>query len=135
MALSSSSSLRSRSSKNKKNLLSSSNGMSTRKLKRILLAGDGDFSFSSSLAAAVKDGRNITATSLDTTESLFEKYKNIATDNIKKLRDTGATVIHGVDATTMNTNPQLQSLAFDLIIFNNPHAGFKHGDKSKRAIE
>ncbi|GFP90973.1 uncharacterized protein at4g26485 [Phtheirospermum japonicum] len=91
----------------------------------ILLVGEGDFSFSCSLAMAFGLATNIVATSFDTYERLMEKYKS-AYANIAVLEIMGATVLHGVDATQMRTFPDLRLRKFDRIIYNFPHAGF-HG--------
>ncbi|KAF8024461.1 hypothetical protein BT93_F1591 [Corymbia citriodora subsp. variegata] len=95
----------------------------------ILLVGEGDFSFSSSLASAFGSAfgsaSNITATSLDRYDALTKKYKK-AKSNLCKLEKLGASVLLGVDATKMKYEPDLSVRKFDRIIFNFPHAGF-HG--------
>ncbi|GMJ10510.1 hypothetical protein HRI_004720200 [Hibiscus trionum] len=92
---------------------------------QILLVGEGDFSFSSSLANAFASASNICATSLDSYDVLKRKYKN-AVSNLENLRKLGATLLHGVDATKMKHHTDLANRKFDRIIFNFPHAGF-HG--------
>ncbi|KAL5803740.1 hypothetical protein ACOSQ3_030540 [Xanthoceras sorbifolium] len=82
---------------------------------QILLVGEGDFSFAACLAKAFGTASNIIATSLDSK----------ATSNLKELQDLGCTIVHGVDASTMNQHPQLINFkSFDRIVFNFPHAGF-----------
>ncbi|GJN33673.1 hypothetical protein PR202_gb22294 [Eleusine coracana subsp. coracana] len=89
----------------------------------ILTVGDGDFSFSLALATAFGSGANIVATSLDSYGALRVKYSE-AESNVMELERLGATVLHGVDAKTMNCRGDLKNKRFDRIIFNFPHAGF-----------
>ncbi|XP_047051685.1 heavy metal-associated isoprenylated plant protein 41-like [Lolium rigidum] len=89
----------------------------------ILTVGDGDFSFSLSLATAFGSGKNIVATSLDTYEELNSNYSDAAS-NVRELERLGATVLHGVDAKEMNVHADLWPRLFDRIVFNFPHAGF-----------
>ncbi|XP_020536956.1 heavy metal-associated isoprenylated plant protein 41 isoform X3 [Jatropha curcas] len=89
----------------------------------ILLVGEGDFSFSSSLANSFGSASNIVATSLDSYDVLVKMYKN-AKSNLENLLKLGATILHGVDATKMKFHPDLKMRKFDRIIFNFPHAGF-----------
>ncbi|KAL8028921.1 hypothetical protein ABFX02_14G194300 [Erythranthe guttata] len=72
---------------------------------RILVVGDGDFSFSACLAVAFVCASNIIATSLDSIS-------------------TGCVVMHGIDATKMANHPLIGHLKFDRVIFNFPFAGF-----------
>ncbi|KAK4439659.1 hypothetical protein Salat_0300800 [Sesamum alatum] len=90
---------------------------------RILLVGEGDFSFSTCLATAFGLAFNIIATSLDSREFLEKHYRN-APFNIAELRIRGCKVMHGIDATKMATHELLGHLTFDRIIFNFPFAGF-----------
>ncbi|KAK3194800.1 hypothetical protein Dsin_026110 [Dipteronia sinensis] len=91
--------------------------------QKILLVGEGDFSFAACLAKAFASASNITATSLDSKESLAWKYTR-ATSNLKELEELGCTMVHGVDANTMNQHPDLIFKSFDRIVYNFPHAGF-----------
>ncbi|XP_059658891.1 uncharacterized protein At4g26485-like [Cornus florida] len=90
---------------------------------RILLVGEGDFSFSACLATAFGSAVNMVATSLDSQESLKIKHPT-AKANLEQLKELGCTVLHGVDASTMSCDPFLNSKLFDRIVFNFPHAGF-----------
>ncbi|GFP90972.1 uncharacterized protein at4g26485 [Phtheirospermum japonicum] len=91
---------------------------------RILLVGEGDFSFALCLATAFGDASNIVATSLDSEEMLGLKYNGAAAANIALLKDKGCTILHVVDACSMSLHPQLKHRKFDRIVFNFPHAGF-----------
>ncbi|KAF3777111.1 Ferredoxin-fold anticodon-binding domain-containing protein 1 [Nymphaea thermarum] len=94
--------------------------------QRILLVGEGDFSFSLSLASAFGFATGMVATSLDSK----------ATSNVKRLRQLGCKVLHGIDATTMSKNRSLRrAKKFDRIVYNFPHAGFICPEASAFQIE
>ncbi|KAL7084056.1 hypothetical protein ACP275_14G201600 [Erythranthe tilingii] len=90
---------------------------------RILVVGDGDFSFSTSLAVAFGSASNMIATSLNSISFLNENYANAAS-NIEELTSRGCVVMHGIDATKMANHPLIGHLNFDRVIFNFPFAGF-----------
>ncbi|XP_031104704.1 uncharacterized protein LOC116009722 isoform X1 [Ipomoea triloba] len=98
---------------------------------KILLVGEGDFSFSASLAVAFGSATNMTATSLDSEEFLTFHYCK-AFLHLKELKKRGCKVIHGVDATSMAYHPSLMGSMFDRIIFNFPYAGF-YNDSSRES--
>ncbi|GAB4836019.1 hypothetical protein Ancab_000937 [Ancistrocladus abbreviatus] len=90
--------------------------------QKMLLVGEGDFSFSACLAVAFGTAANMVATSLDSREFLLENY-SMAMWNILELTSRGCMVMHGVDATKMASHHSLHTMIFDRIIFNFPHAG------------
>ncbi|KAK9268971.1 hypothetical protein L1049_000738 [Liquidambar formosana] len=90
---------------------------------KILLVGEGDFSFAACLAIAFGSANNMVATSLDSKGLLMEKHPT-AGPNLKELEDRGCTIVHDVDAHTMSQHPLLTNKLFDRIVFNFPHAGF-----------
>ncbi|GAB4836022.1 hypothetical protein Ancab_000940 [Ancistrocladus abbreviatus] len=90
--------------------------------QKMLLVGEGDFSFSACLAVAFGTAANMVATSLDSREFLLENY-SMAEWNILELTSRGCMVMHGVDATKMASHHGLHAMIFDRIIFNFPHAG------------
>ncbi|KAL7130735.1 hypothetical protein ABFS83_13G153700 [Erythranthe nasuta] len=90
---------------------------------RILLVGEGDFSFSACLAVAFGSASNMIATSLDSQAFLEENYGS-APSNIEKLKRRGCKVMHEIDATKIANHESLGRLKFDRIIFNFPFAGF-----------
>ncbi|KAH6768135.1 hypothetical protein C2S51_013471 [Perilla frutescens var. frutescens] len=91
---------------------------------RILLVGEGDFSFSACLAAAFgASATNIIATSLDSIAFLKKNYGR-AMSNIAELRSRGSKAMHEIDATEIANHELLRRLQFDRIIFNFPFAGF-----------
>lgn len=86
---------------------------------RILTVGDGDLSFSRSLA---KQGyaHKLIATTHESLESIYHTYPN-AEDILSSLRSDGVTLYHEIDATTLETYPQLQDAdRFDIVIWNFP---------------
>ncbi|XP_058725456.1 uncharacterized protein At4g26485-like [Vicia villosa] len=92
---------------------------------KILLVGEGDFSFSLSLARAFGSAANMVATSLDDRESLVLKYGS-ASSNLNELEVLGCTIFHNVDVHNMTQHHYLNNKSFNRIIFNFPHAGFDY---------
>ncbi|KAF7141674.1 hypothetical protein RHSIM_Rhsim06G0233400 [Rhododendron simsii] len=101
---------------------------------QILLVGEGDFSFSLSLAHSFGSASNIVASSLDSFAELTKKYKQVKS-NLVKLVKLGAYLLHEVDATSMKLHTDLQMRKFDRIIFNFPHAGFYGKEDNKDLIK
>jgi 25S rRNA (uracil2634-N3)-methyltransferase len=62
------------------------------------------------------------------------EYSN-AMSNLKELEERRCTVLHGVDAHTMNRHPLLHLKLFDRIVFNFPHAGFTWKEHNDCQIE
>ncbi|KAL6562479.1 hypothetical protein OROGR_003486 [Orobanche gracilis] len=94
--------------------------------QRILLVGEGDFSFSACLARSFVFASNMVSTSLDSKRFLKKHYKN-AVSNIAELSRRGCMVMHGIDATVMVDHEILGGLKFDRIVYNFPFAGFFKG--------
>ncbi|XP_025626731.2 uncharacterized protein [Arachis hypogaea] len=99
---------------------------------QILLVGDGDFSFSLSLARSFGSASNIVASSLDSYDDVTKNYKQ-AKSNLDELKQLGACLYYGVDATKMKYLLELKMRRFDRIIFNFPHAGF-HGKEDNLTV-
>ncbi|KAL6531508.1 hypothetical protein OROMI_027871 [Orobanche minor] len=91
--------------------------------QRILLVGEGDFSFSTCLARAFGLAPNMVATSLNSRDFLVKNYAN-ALPNIVELGIRKCKVMHEIDATVMANHEFLGGIKFDRIIFNFPFAGF-----------
>lgn len=95
---------------------------------RILLIGEGNFSFTRALIEdppTVLESlapENITATALDTEEECYDKYPECPSI-ITFLRDRGVEVIFGVNATHLERHPLLKDRNWDRIVWNFPHAG------------
>ncbi|KAK9937408.1 hypothetical protein M0R45_014202 [Rubus argutus] len=100
--------------------------------QKILLVGEGDFSFAICLAKAFGSASNMLATSLNSREELGVNYSN-AMNNLKELEDRGCTILHGVDVHTMSQHPDLIYRRFDCIIYNFPHAGYVRGFSSSES--
>ena len=91
--------------------------------QKILVVGDGDFSFSQGLVRHLKGrGSGLTLTSYDSAQQVLGKYKT-AKSNIEKVKAAGATVLHGVDGTNLKKSFSVDGGKFDRIIFNFPHSG------------
>ncbi|KAK9134069.1 hypothetical protein Scep_013597 [Stephania cephalantha] len=94
---------------------------------KILLVGEGDFSFSACLGRAFGRADNMVATSLNSQEFLKRNYGN-AMSNVDSLRSRGCIVIHNVDATKMAGNRRHNNVSYDRIVYNFPHAGFSKNE-------
>ncbi|CAH8392221.1 unnamed protein product [Eruca vesicaria subsp. sativa] len=92
--------------------------------QKILLVGEGDFSFTLSLARAFGSATNLTATTLDSQERNFKNGKA----NVEELERLGCNVVFGVNVHSMTAKPNFGgSATYDRVIFNFPHAGFDYG--------
>ncbi|OWY96529.1 hypothetical protein PHMEG_00033181 [Phytophthora megakarya] len=90
--------------------------------QRILVVGDGDFSFSLALAVFL-GGTNLAATCYDSKLDLKAKYSN-ALLNCDALETAGAQVHFDVDATHLEKENWLnRAQPFQSIVFNFPHLG------------
>lgn len=86
----------------------------------ILTVGDGDLSFSVSLASTIKDPSRLVATTYEPKENLARSYPKTALSNIAKLQKLGCQVLHGVDAETLTAETFANEGGFDFVIFNFP---------------
>ncbi|XP_058068187.1 uncharacterized protein At4g26485-like [Magnolia sinica] len=89
---------------------------------KILLVGEGDFSFSACLAKAFGSATNMVATSYDSKEKLESKHWSSG-DHLEELKGLGCMVLHDIDVHVMNQQPILKKMKFDRIVYNFPHAG------------
>lgn len=114
---------------------------------RVLLVGDGDFSFAVSI---IQEGyvysEYLVASGYDTREEAIAKYPN-AEGNLKFLEREGIKVFHSIDATdlvssfkiTKNKKKNILQLFplgdFDYIMFNFPHTGRGVKDVTRNIME
>ena len=95
---------------------------------RILLIGEGNFSFTRSLvidpptALQYLPPANITATAYDSEEECYEKYPG-SQEVVQSLREKNVEVIFSVDATRLEKHATLKTRRYDKIVWNFPHAG------------
>ncbi|KAE8592610.1 hypothetical protein XENTR_v10018809 [Xenopus tropicalis] len=98
----------------------------------ILLVGEGNFSFSVCLCDLSHGKHHITATCFEAEDKVCRQ--TLAWDNVQDLREKGAAVLFGVDATDLSGNEMLANKLYDQIIFNFPHCGRKAGVKKNRDL-
>ncbi len=82
-----------------------------------LLVGEGNLSFSLSLALKLKNNHNIIASTFENHDELTDLTK----DNAKHLSELGVNVMHGIDATKLDHS--FKNIKFNKIIFQFPNAG------------
>nr|CAD7265986.1 unnamed protein product [Timema shepardi] len=87
--------------------------------ERVLLVGEGNFSFAVDLFKLGKCLK-ITATCLEA-EICVEPGKS----NVHYLDERGVRVLFGIDGTKLTDHPQLKNVTFSKILFNFPHVGGK----------
>mmetsp|Transcript_19859 Transcript_19859/g.36856 ORF Transcript_19859/g.36856 Transcript_19859/m.36856 type:complete len:387 (-) Transcript_19859:39-1199(-) len=95
-----------------------------RSSQRILLVGEGSFSFARALSTKI-GGKNIVASSLDSRKVVLEKYDDVGEGALIDLRNSGAKVYHDIDATNKDHLETClgQWEYFDVVVFNFPHLG------------
>lgn len=99
---------------------------------RILLVGEGDFSFAKSIVEN-HGCYDVTASCLDSKDQLFEKYKPQAEEHVQYLEDEGQTVLYNIDATKLDSIKALRkSSLFRTMLFNFPHVGGKSKDVNRQ---
>lgn len=104
--------------------------------QKILLVGEGDFSFSACLATAFRSAVNMVATSLHSQELLKVKHWTSEAE-LQTLERLGCLILHEVDVYGMGYHPTLSRMKFDVVIFNFPHAGHFYGfcERDEELIE
>ncbi|EIN14362.1 hypothetical protein PUNSTDRAFT_140670 [Punctularia strigosozonata HHB-11173 SS5] len=116
---------------------------------RILLVGEGNFSFTRALAlhtpvtysepSSSSDPLNylppgnITATAYDSEEDCYNKYTD-AKEIVAGLRQAGVEVLFGVDATRLEKASKLRGRQYDRIVWNFPHAGSGISDQDRNIL-
>ncbi len=103
---------------------------------RILVVGDGDFTFSLALAKHLGDEANLVATSyqiISELQSIYDKI-DITLENLNHFERV--TVQHGVDATKLSKTLAPDALAkpFDFVIFNFPCIPDEEGKDGQSSV-
>lgn len=107
--------------------------------ERVLIVGEADFSWSASLvadAAATGGGaesgggdatprrRRLACTSFDSLPTLRVKYGAAVDAHLRALKASGASALHGIDATGLSREEALRARGpFEVIAFHFPHVG------------
>ncbi|XP_053449651.1 ferredoxin-fold anticodon-binding domain-containing protein 1 isoform X1 [Nycticebus coucang] len=100
--------------------------------RRLLLVGEGNFSFAVALSRTLDPSTSLTATCLPGLVDLARDP--VAQQNLQRLRERGAEVRFGVDCTRLADTFELQDRGFDRIYFNFPHCGRKAGVAKNREL-
>ncbi|XP_008063779.1 ferredoxin-fold anticodon-binding domain-containing protein 1 [Carlito syrichta] len=99
---------------------------------RLLLVGEGNFSFAAALSETLDPGTCLTATCLRRPADLARDP--VTRENLQRLRERGAEVRFGVDCTQLANAFELHDRTFDRIYFNFPHCGRKAGVARNREL-
>ncbi|NWZ50425.1 FDXA1 protein, partial [Haliaeetus albicilla] len=98
--------------------------------RRVLLLGEGNFSFAASLCGAA--GTHVVATCYESEEEVAARGR--AAESIRRLRERGAEVLFSVDCTKLKDYFLPEKRDFDCIYFNFPHCGRKAGVVKNREL-
>ncbi|XP_076214618.1 ferredoxin-fold anticodon-binding domain-containing protein 1 isoform X1 [Aptenodytes patagonicus] len=99
-------------------------------VRRVLLLGEGNFSFAASLCRAA--GTHVVATCYESEEEVSGRGR--AAESIRRLRERGAEVVFSVDCTKLKDYFLPEKREFDCIYFNFPHCGRKAGVVKNREL-
>ncbi|XP_012325979.2 ferredoxin-fold anticodon-binding domain-containing protein 1 isoform X1 [Aotus nancymaae] len=100
--------------------------------RRLLLVGEGNFSFAAALSETLDQRTRLTATCLQLPAELDRDP--VARENLQCLRERGIDVRFGVDCTQLSDVFELHDREFDQIYFNFPHCGRKAGVAKNREL-
>ncbi|XP_072740823.1 ferredoxin-fold anticodon-binding domain-containing protein 1 isoform X2 [Ciconia boyciana] len=99
-------------------------------VRRVLLLGEGNFSFAASLCGAA--GTHVVATCYESEEEVSGRGR--AAESIRRLRERGDEVVFSVDCTKLKDYFLPEKREFDCIYFNFPHCGRKAGVVKNREL-
>ncbi|XP_006151045.1 alpha-1,2-mannosyltransferase ALG9 isoform X4 [Tupaia chinensis] len=100
--------------------------------RRLLMVGEGNFSFAAALSETLDPCTCLTATCLQSPADLTGDL--VAQENLQRLRERGAEVRFGVDCTQLADVFGMHHREFDRIYFNFPHCGRKAGVAKNREL-
>ncbi|KAL0951849.1 hypothetical protein HGRIS_008510 [Hohenbuehelia grisea] len=108
---------------------------------KILLIGEGNFSFAHALVYDPPSGHslehlppvNVTATAYDSERECYLKYPE-AEAIVQRLRERGVEVLFGVDGTKLERVSALKGRKWDRILWNFPHAGKGIADQDRNIL-
>ncbi|NXP49363.1 FDXA1 protein, partial [Heliornis fulica] len=98
--------------------------------RRVLLLGEGNFSFAASLCGTA--GTYVVATCYESEEEVSRRGR--AAESIRLLRERGAEVVFSVDCAKLKDHFLSEKGEFDCIYFNFPHCGRKSGVVKNREL-
>ena len=102
-------------------------------LDRVLLVGEGNFSFANALCLLALSGEILTATAYDSQEICYEKYED-AKDYVDSILELGGSVLFDVNAMDLAQCKPLKNRLFHKIIFNFPHIGLGIKDQTRNIV-
>ncbi|XP_037361147.1 ferredoxin-fold anticodon-binding domain-containing protein 1 [Talpa occidentalis] len=100
--------------------------------RRLLLVGEGNFSFAAALSRTLDLSTSLTATCLQ--RQADANRDPVTRENLERLRERGAEIRFGVDCTQLADVFELQDREFYRIYFNFPHCGRKAGVAKNREL-
>ncbi|XP_035884474.1 ferredoxin-fold anticodon-binding domain-containing protein 1 isoform X2 [Phyllostomus discolor] len=100
--------------------------------RRLLLVGEGNFSFAAAISETLDPSTSLTATCLQLPADLARDP--VAWENLRRLRQRGTKILFGVDCTQLADAFELHDREFDQICFNFPHCGRKAGVARNREL-